>query len=532
VRRPDFADLGILALAVGAALVRPRDPGEARLGLTFVFSLVLAICLGLLVRRAVTTVRGAVSERRRARALGSVDATVVAGDAVRRERERLSEELDQCIRQALEDIRGELAAFDRGGDARAAARRIHLRSRETTSELRRQLGLLRQTTANEPGAPTSADPERTVSRWTLALTIIAIALAAVDAWAGSSLYGPQFYPSSVFRLPWSGLLGIAVAATLIGYRMAPVAVAAVAAGLLVVPRQIGGLMISAGFGLLLTVGCLTWALAGRGLRDARAVVATLVLAAAAVGSRMRDDPLNTGFLAACIGAIWIGGYVVGASRRRRAAAAHQASARQAQIDAAREVAVRSERQAVARELHDVVSHAVGVIAMQAAAAQVSWPADPDTALKALETIDHTAAHTLADLERVVPGETTDARHDLDVLVDRIRATGTTVELVRCGTVDPNAVVYRIVQEGLTNAVRHAPGARVDVVIEADDDSVRIRVADDGPGPRAGTTRGFGLVGLAERVQLQGGTLRTGPGPAGRGFALEAKLPRRPVEVTP
>ena len=131
----------------------------------------------------------------------------------------------------------------------------------------------------------------------------------------------------------------------------------------------------------------------------------------------------------------------------------------------------------------MVSHAVGVIAMQAAAAQVSWPSDPDTALEALDTIDQTASHALADLDRVLPDGTAEAHHDLDALVDRIRATGTDVALIRRGTATVDAVLYRIVQEGLTNAVRHAPGAPVEVVIDATGDGVRARVADDGPGPR-------------------------------------------------
>jgi signal transduction histidine kinase len=530
VRRPDIADLGIFALAVGGALVDPRDPGEPRIGKEFVFSIALWALLGLLLRQAATTAAAAVSERRRARALRGVDPRVAASDAVRRERERLSQELDACIREALRDIRNELAAVDRGADAQAAARRIHLHARRATSELRRQLGLLRDADAGDHAAGVMHEPARPMTRATMALTITAMGLAAMDAWAGSSLYGPEFYTSSAWRLPWSGLLGIAVAATLIGVRVTPAAAALVAASLLVVPRQAGDVMVSAGFGLLASTGWLAWALARRGLRDAHAVAAALALAAAVVGSRLRDDPRNAGFLAACLGVIWVVGYTVGLSRRRRTAAERQAGARQAELDVARDVAVQSERFVVARELHDVVSHAVGVIAMQAAAAQVSWPADPDAALNALETVDHTATYALADLDSVLPGATTEPRRDLDVLIARIRATGTPVELVRSGSVDADPVVYRIVQEALTNAVRHAPGASVDVLVCADEDAIRVRVADDGPGLRASTTRGFGLVGLAERVHLQGGTLRTGPGAAGRGFVLEATLPRHSIEV--
>ena len=531
MRRPDLVDLGILALAIGGALVDPRDPGEARFGKEFVFSVGLWLLLGLLLRHAATTAGAAMAERRRARALRRVDTSVAALEAVRLERERLAGELDSCIRRALEDIRHYLAAVERGDDAQLTARRIHLRSREATSELRRQLGLLRQPAPERATEPAHAGRAAGVSRWTVLLTLTAMALAAADAWAGSSLYGPEFYASSSFRLPWSGILGVATAATLIAWRVAPVPAALVAAAALVVPREAGDVMVSAGFGLLVTVGCLTWTLAGQGLRDGRAIAAATVLAAASVGSRLRDDPLNAGFLAVCIGVAALAGWVVGYNRRRRAAAGRQARARQADLDAARDEALRAERLAIARELHDVVSHAVGVIAMQAAAAQVSWPSDPDTALEALDTIDQTASHALADLDRVLPDGTAEAHHDLDALVDRIRATGTDVALIRHGTATVDAVLYRIVQEGLTNAVRHAPGAPVEVVIDATGDGVRARVADDGPGPQAGSSRGFGLVGLAERIQLQGGTLRTGPGPDGRGYVLEATLPRRTAEVT-
>ena len=92
------------------------------------------------------------------------------------------------------------------------------------------------------------------------------------------------------------------------------------------------------------------------------------------------------------------------------------------------------------------------------------------------------------------------------------------------------IVYRIAHEGLTNAVRHAPSAAVDVLVEAVGDTVRVKVTDDGPGPAEGGPRGFGLIGLAERVSLRGGTVCTGPGPDGRGFVVEATVPARHADV--
>jgi signal transduction histidine kinase len=93
-----------------------------------------------------------------------------------------------------------------------------------------------------------------------------------------------------------------------------------------------------------------------------------------------------------------------------------------------------------------------------------------------------------------------------------------------------STVYRVVQESLTNALRHAPGSRVLVRITTGADQVRVEVADDGPGQSDGTRRGYGLEGLAERLRLAGGTFETRPGP--NGFAVTAVLPSVPAPVGP
>jgi signal transduction histidine kinase len=252
-----------------------------------------------------------------------------------------------------------------------------------------------------------------------------------------------------------------------------------------------------------------------------------------VWSRLHDDPENAELSFIIIAVTWAVGFVVGWNRRREERALQRAVTRQAEIDAARDEAVQSERLAVARDLHDVVSHAVGVIAMQAAAAEVSLPARPEVAVQAFNTIDRVIDEALAELNRVVPSETHEASHDdLTSLVERIRATGTKVSLALhrdpAQAMDP--IVYRVVQEGLTNAIRHAPSAQVCVLVEAVEDTLRVKVTDDGPGPAAGGASGFGLIGLAERVSLRGGTLRAGPGPDGHGFVVEATVPAQQVDV--
>jgi len=182
---------------------------------------------------------------------------------------------------------------------------------------------------------------------------------------------------------------------------------------------------------------------------------------------------------------------------------------------------------VARELHDVVSHAVGVIALQAGAAELSWPHDRAAVRRAVEVIRRTTEATLADLDRLPPSPIP-AEHeseDLLALVERVRLAGTPVDLTMIGDASAHAdIVHRVVQESLTNAMRHAPGAPVRVRVYADAHHTEVSVSDDGPGPREQTRRGYGLVGLAERVEFAHGSLQSGPGPSGRGFRVIASIP--------
>ena len=149
----------------------------------------------------------------------------------------------------------------------------------------------------------------------------------------------------------------------------------------------------------------------------------------------------------------------------------------------------------------------------------------------------TCADTLAELDRLLPaldggalgdrpgaaGHHTHGPVDLRALVARMRAAGLPVDLeVDDGSV--TTTVYRVVQEALTNVLRHAPGARAGVRVAAADGHVRVSVVDDGPGWAESARRGYGLAGLAERVAQDGGTLRSGAGPDGSGFRVVAEVP--------
>jgi signal transduction histidine kinase len=193
-------------------------------------------------------------------------------------------------------------------------------------------------------------------------------------------------------------------------------------------------------------------------------------------------------------------------------------------------AISAERRTFARELHDVVSHAVGLIAVQSGAAEVAWPTDPSGTRESLRVIGLTATGALAELNRLSPDRLAPTKtvRDVHALVERIRSAGTPVVLNADG--DKEAVlapeVFRTVQEALTNVVRHAPGASARVVITGTSQETLVVVVDDGTTDTPSSQRGYGLVGLAERVSLAGGVLETGRGPDGRGFRVSASLPNR------
>lgn len=196
-----------------------------------------------------------------------------------------------------------------------------------------------------------------------------------------------------------------------------------------------------------------------------------------------------------------------------------------------------ERVALARELHDTVAHHVSAIAVQAQAGGVIARIQPEKAVEVLAAIESEASQTLAEMRsmvRVLREEEAVAYSpqlgvaDLPALA---RADATpTVEVSLDGSLTRlarpvDAALYRLAQESLTNAVRHARSAtRVGIDLRREGDAVRLRVSDDGqtePGPAP--ELGFGLLGMAERAQLLGGSLSAGPGPEG-GWVVEAVLP--------
>ncbi|MGW2407675.1 sensor histidine kinase [Streptomyces sp. NPDC001739] len=238
---------------------------------------------------------------------------------------------------------------------------------------------------------------------------------------------------------------------------------------------------------------------------------------------------------AILAAVSMGDAVRAREETRRERAAAQARL----IEMERQQAADAERAAIARELHDVISHSVSVIAVQAESATYTTPGLSPQAREGFQQIAASARSSMTELRRLLgalrtgpddkagtaPQPTLDA---LDDLITQHRSVGGEVELRISGErvalpTSWELSAYRIVQEGLTNARRHAPGAHTVVEIGYCSDRLAVRIADDGPGPVGAAHTGHGLVGMQERATLLGGKFTAGPGPDG-GFLIEAEIP--------
>jgi len=196
----------------------------------------------------------------------------------------------------------------------------------------------------------------------------------------------------------------------------------------------------------------------------------------------------------------------------------------------------AERARIARELHDVVAHQMSMVAVQAETARLTTPGMPAEGQARLAEIGDTAREALTEMRRLLGVLRADEGAELapqpglgrlDELVSAARAGGSSVRLTMSGaraSLPPGVdlTAYRIVQEALSNARRHAPGADVEVLLGFGAERLLIRVRDHGPGP-GGDGDGHGLQGMRERVAMVGGSLHTGEA-AGGGFVVEANLP--------
>jgi signal transduction histidine kinase len=253
---------------------------------------------------------------------------------------------------------------------------------------------------------------------------------------------------------------------------------------------------------------------------------------------------DVAFVTVVFGGAWLLGRAL-RGRGQHAAELEQRAARlQAEQQAQARAAVTAERARIARELHDVIAHSVSVMVIQAGAAEQLLEQTPERARAPLAAVQDTGRQTIVELRRLLGILREDDQElsltpqpglaGLDVLLAETRQAGLPVQLRVEGQPWPlppgvDLAAYRIVQEALTNTLRHAGPVHAEVVVRYQDHAVELEILDDGPGPgsppSAGGGSGHGLVGMRERVALYGGTIHAGPrASAGTGYAVRVRLP--------
>jgi signal transduction histidine kinase len=280
------------------------------------------------------------------------------------------------------------------------------------------------------------------------------------------------------------------------------------------------------------------------LEERRQALVGLAIALAGVFLVFWNDPDRLSgdlvFVPTFFAILWLFG--LGLGRKLEQARAAEDRARRLELRRAEEAreAVVEERARIARELHDVVGHAVSVMTVQASGVRRLLKPDQEREREALEIVEQTGREALAEMRRLVgvlrrPEEAPalapqpSLKH-LDRLVEQAGEAGLPVEMRVEGVATElpagvDLTAYRLVQEALTNAIKHADATTAEVLVRYGDGVVEVLVTDDGRGVADGTAEsgGHGLVGMRERVAVYGGELEAGPKPDG-GYALRARLP--------
>lgn len=279
--------------------------------------------------------------------------------------------------------------------------------------------------------------------------------------------------------------------------------------------------------------------------DRRVLVSALALVAATVASALGGQLVVTGRLLPFV--LLIPVWLAGSAMRRREQRAEASAERADRLERERAAALRAERARIARELHDLVTHSVSVMVLQTGAAREIMRRDEHRSRALLESVESSGRSALEELRRLLglladqdgnaplspqPGVT-----EIPTLIEQVRQAGAAVELSVEG--QPRVVsggvaiaAYRIVQEALTNVLKHAGGAPSKVVVRWADTALELEILDRGPAqdnsPR-NTPVGRGIAGMRERARMYGGTLDARPGPE-RGYVVRARIPLEPPDA--
>ncbi|QGN49064.1 sensor histidine kinase [Micromonospora sp. WMMD558] len=354
---------------------------------------------------------------------------------------------------------------------------------------------------------------------------------------------------------WATLVGVGMAVALLFRRAHPSAVAAVVAALALVQVIAGWGPLA--FDIAVLIALYSVVKYADRLRDGvlAGVAAAVGVVLAALQTEGPEWWASALYFGLVTGAVWLVGLNVRTRRLYVVSLEERAATLEREREAEARAAVAGERARIARELHDVVAHSMAVMIVQADGARFMIDRDPATAREAVRVVADTGRQALEEMRRLVgvlrepsPPETAAAGPDgarvvepehrrpalteLPALLDRFSDAGLRVRRTVTGEPPPlppglELTVYRVVQEGLTNALKHAGvGATVEVTLDHTADAVAVRVVDDGrgrPPVRPAPSGGHGLVGMRERVGVYDGRLTAGPRLAG-GWQVEVRLP--------
>jgi signal transduction histidine kinase len=344
-------------------------------------------------------------------------------------------------------------------------------------------------------------------------------------------------PDEMGPRPFAAVMGILLTLPLLWRRRAPLACLVASVAVLLVWT-----LIAAPQGSLvpfLTILALVFSLAVHA--STRRAAAGLAVSAVALATEVAATTNSFGdyvFVGAFLAGSWLAGRAVRARQQR----ADELFDRTVRLEVEREEKAReaatNERARIARELHDVISHSVSVMVVQAGAAEQVFDSDPDQARNALRSIQETgrqARHELRRLLGLMRADRDDAvlapqpgLAQLPTLVEQLRRSGLEVDLdvrVESRTLSPGLqlAAYRIIQEALTNSLKHGGPGSARVFVHHDRDALELEVLDEGQADAPSDNEGLGLIGMRERIALYGGELEHGRRNGG-GYRLRARLP--------
>jgi signal transduction histidine kinase len=363
--------------------------------------------------------------------------------------------------------------------------------------------------------------------WTdVAIAVALTAATQIEIWTGSDLPGRHL----------SASLTLLVATGLLVVRRSHPLVCGIGAMAVVVIQQatIGDVQGASAFSVLALVVAM-YSLGAYAPLRAAAIAGVVDAIALWTVSLVKDKPIgDITFVTIVVFAPWLAGMAIHHRHERE----RHLEGRARELEQQAQTAVEEERARIARELHDVVAHAMSVIVVQAGAERMVLGEDQQSTRSVLAGIEATGRQALGEMRRLLgmmragdeelalapqPSVT-----HLPELCDQVRAAGLPVELVVEG--DPvelppgvDVSAYRIVQEALTNALKHAGPASARVAVRYMPGELAVEVVDDGRGAETGPNGGHGLIGMRERVTVYGGRLETGNRDAG-GYAVRVRLP--------